>query len=78
MTVISTKEAKKRKMEPLTCAMLPSDPVLFRCCQDMKNIDGTVWGLVNAGSGRVEIWRKPVPRVQADGRILEVDRRFGN
>ena len=59
MNILSAVEAKSKGMKPLTMPGAEDSTFIQNVIKDMKSIPSTVWSLVNAGQGRVEVWRVP-------------------
>lgn len=64
-TIITKEEATALKMKPLTVADPADSPFIANVCKDMERVPGTIWAPVDAGAGRVEIWRVPLVPVES-------------
>jgi hypothetical protein len=65
-TIITREEAKAQGMHPLTMPEPSDSPFVANVIRDMERVPGTIWAPVDAGAGRVEIWRVPVKPITSE------------
>lgn len=53
-------EARRRGMKPVIIPAPPQSHFIQNVMADMRRVAGTVWALVAAKGGLVEVWRVPV------------------
>lgn len=63
---LTAKEARQKRMEPLTHWLAVTDPTLWKIVEDMERVPGTEWAFVDAklklgptAQPAVEVWRVP-------------------